>query len=279
MMSMVLALVLAVTFIYLIMAAQFESFKLPFIMMLTVPLVIIGVAIALTATQTAIGITTFIGVIILVGIAVNNGIVMLDFVNQQKRKGLSTYDALVESVKLRTRPIVMTSVTAILGMVPIAIGMGEGAEMQQPMAIAVIGGLISSTVLTLVFIPVMYSLFDKETRSRRTPYVVVSDYDESGEERRMYLPAHEAGRPSTYKSTQAEDIEEVDDEKAPADPEPRDAEDRHEEMTEEQNEEYQEEEKQENNTSTDRETNDLSKDELLDLLESIVKRNKNDNEK
>lgn len=118
---------------------------------------------------------------------------MLDFVNQQKRKGLSTYDALVESVKLRTRPIVMTSVTAILGMVPIAIGMGEGAEMQQPMAIAVIGGLISSTVLTLVFIPVMYSLFDKETRSRRTPYVVVNDYDESGEERRMYLPAHEAG--------------------------------------------------------------------------------------
>ncbi|GAK14441.1 RND multidrug efflux transporter [Geomicrobium sp. JCM 19039] len=204
---------------------------------------------------------------------------MLDFVNQQKRKGLSTYDALVESVKLRTRPIVMTSVTAILGMVPIAIGMGEGAEMQQPMAIAVIGGLISSTVLTLVFIPVMYSLFDKETRSRRTPYVVVNDYDESGEERRMYLPAHEAGRPSAYKSTQAEDIEEVDDEEAPADPEPRDAEDRHEEMREEQNEEYQEEEKQENNTSADRETNDLSKDELLDLLESIVKRNKNDNEK
>ena len=176
--SMILAIVLAAVFIYLIMAAQFESFKLPFIIMFTVPLVVIGLSIALVVTQTAIGITAFIGLIILLGIVVNNGIVMLDFVNQQKAKGMSTYDALVESVQLRTRPIIMTSATTILGMVPLALAIGEGSELQQPMAIAIIGGLISGTILTLFVIPVMYSLFDRETRGKRRYVTVEGDYYE-----------------------------------------------------------------------------------------------------
>ncbi|EZH67082.1 cation transporter [Bacillaceae bacterium JMAK1] len=267
--SMILALALAIIFIYLIMAAQFESFKLPFIMMLTVPLVIIGVAIALTATQTAIGITAFIGIIILVGIAVNNGIVMLDFVNQRKRAGMSTYDALVESVQLRTRPIVMTSVTAILGMVPIAIGMGEGAEMQQPMAIAVIGGLISSTLLTLVFIPVMYSLFDKETRSKK-PYVVVDDRE--GE--RRYLTATKEGNKDHVdpQNEQHAENETRQDEPRYATEETEDTEDRT--TTDEQStDDSSTVSEQKRETRAD----DLSKDEILDLLDTIVRRNKDEN--
>lgn len=237
---MILALVLAIIFIYLIMAAQFESFKLPFIMLMTVPLVLIGVTLALTLTQTAIGVTTFIGIIILVGVVTNNGIVMLDFVNQQKQKGMSTYNALVESVQLRTRPIVMTSLTAILGMVPIAFGFGEGAELQQPMAIAVIGGLISSTALTLIFIPVLYSLFDKETRSKnRTPRMVTIDgeYYEVDENNRVVkaLPEGEGQNDSNETS----------------------------------------EREQQNAESK----NELSRDDIVELLDSIVSRTKKDDDK
>ncbi|TSB45160.1 efflux RND transporter permease subunit [Alkalicoccobacillus porphyridii] len=176
--NMILAIVLAAIFIYLIMAAQFESLKLPFIIMFTVPLVVIGLAIALVVTQTAIGITAFIGLIILLGIVVNNGIVMLDFVNQLKARGLSTHDALVESVQLRTRPIIMTSATTILGMIPLALAFGEGAEFQQPMAIAIIGGLISGTILTLFVIPVVYSLLDSETRKKKKYITIEGEFYE-----------------------------------------------------------------------------------------------------
>ncbi|GAF15266.1 RND multidrug efflux transporter [Bacillus sp. JCM 19045] len=248
--SMIMALVLAIVFIYLIMAAQFESFKLPFIMLMTVPLVLIGVTIALTVTQTAIGVTTFIGIIILVGVVVNNGIVMLDFVNQQKRKGMSAYNALVESVQLRTRPIVMTSVTAILGMVPIALGFGEGAELQQPMAIAVIGGLISSTALTLIFIPVLYSLFDKETRSKKNPKFVTIDgeYYEVDEQNRATktLPQSKQDQSDEEATTTDEDQTQPEDE-----------------AKTEQNEEKR----------------DLSRDEIVNLLETIVSKSKKDDEK
>ncbi|AIC94727.1 efflux RND transporter permease subunit [Shouchella lehensis] len=246
--SMILALVLAIIFIYLIMAAQFESFKLPFIMLMTVPLVLIGVTLALTLTQTAIGVTTFIGIIILVGVVTNNGIVMLDFVNQQKQKGMSTYNALVESVQLRTRPIVMTSLTAILGMVPIAFGYGEGAELQQPMAIAVIGGLISSTALTLIFIPVLYSLFDKETRSKnRTPRMVTIDgeYYEVDENNRVVkaLPEGE-GQNGSQETSERVDLNESE--------------------REQHNAEFK---------------NELSRDDIVELLDSIVARTKKDDDK
>lgn len=168
--DMALAFILAIVFIYLVMAAQFESLKYPFVIMFTVPLMIIGVAIALTATRTPISLTAIIGIIVLAGIVVNNAIVIVDYINQKKESGLKTYDAIVISVKDRARPILMTALTTILGLVPLALGIGEGTEINQPMGITVIGGLISSTFLTLFVIPVVYSFFDKDTRRLNKMY-------------------------------------------------------------------------------------------------------------
>lgn len=163
-MDMLLALVLAVVFVYIVMAAQFESLKHPFVIMFTMPLTVIGVSIALTITRTPLSLMAIIGVIVLAGIVVNNAIVLVDYINQRKESGLGTYEAIIVSVKDRVRPILMTALTTILGLVPLALGIGEGTEMNQPLGISVIGGLISSTLLTLFVIPVIYSLFDKDTR-------------------------------------------------------------------------------------------------------------------
>ncbi|MBS4177328.1 efflux RND transporter permease subunit [Lederbergia citrea] len=162
--DMIMAFILAIVLIYIVMAAQFESFKYPFVIMFTVPLMVVGVAIALLAARIPLSIPALIGVIILAGIVVNNAIVIVDYINQRKQAGLSSFEALVESVKDRARPIMMTALTTILGLVPLALGIGEGTEMNQPMGITVIGGLVSSTLLTLFVIPVVYSLFDPETR-------------------------------------------------------------------------------------------------------------------
>lgn len=168
--DLILAFVLAIIFIYLVMAAQFESLKYPLVIMFTVPLMVIGVAIALTATQTPISLTAIIGIIVLAGIVVNNAIVIVDYINQKKENGLKTYDAMIISVKDRARPILMTALTTILGLVPLALGLGEGTEINQPMGIALIGGLISSTFLTLFVIPVVYSFFDRDTRRLNKMY-------------------------------------------------------------------------------------------------------------
>ncbi|WP_064092321.1 efflux RND transporter permease subunit [Rossellomorea aquimaris] len=162
--DMILALVLAIVLVYMVMAAQFESFKYPFVIMFTVPLMVIGVAIALAITQTPISISAIIGVIVLAGIVVNNAIVIVDYINQRKESGIESFDAIVEAVQDRARPILMTALTTILGLLPLALGLGEGTEINQPMGIAVIGGLISSTLLTIYVIPIVYSFFDKETR-------------------------------------------------------------------------------------------------------------------
>ncbi|MGG0719444.1 efflux RND transporter permease subunit [Robertmurraya massiliosenegalensis] len=168
--DLIMALALAIVLIYIVMAAQFESLKYPLVILFTVPLMVIGVAIALSLTRTPIGLTAMIGIIVLAGIVVNNAIVIVDYINQKKESGLKTYDAIVVSVKDRVRPILMTAVTTILGLIPLAIGIGEGAEIMQPMGIAVIGGLISSTLLTLFIIPIVYSFFDKETRKLNKMY-------------------------------------------------------------------------------------------------------------
>lgn len=164
--QMVLAFVLALTLIYIVMAAQFESLKYPFVIMFTVPLMVIGVAIGLYLTNTPIGITAIIGIIVLAGIVVNNAIVIVDYINKKKEEGMGSHEAIVVAVKDRTRPVMMTATTTILGLLPLAFGIGEGSEINQPMGITVIGGLISSTLLTLFIIPIVYSLFDKETRRR-----------------------------------------------------------------------------------------------------------------
>ncbi|MBY0120954.1 efflux RND transporter permease subunit [Bacillus sp. S/N-304-OC-R1] len=162
--EMIMAFVLAIVFVYLVMAAQFESLKYPFVIMFTVPLMVIGVSIALTSTRTPIGITVIIGIIVLAGIVVNNAIVIVDYINQRKLNGVLTYDAIISSVKDRARPILMTALTTILGLIPLALGIGEGTEINQPMGLTVIGGLLSSTFLTLFVIPVVYSLFDRDTK-------------------------------------------------------------------------------------------------------------------
>ncbi|MGN1402217.1 MAG: efflux RND transporter permease subunit [Bacillus sp. (in: firmicutes)] len=164
--QMALALVLSVIFIYFVMAAQFESLKYPFVIMFSVPLFVIGVSIGLTVTGTPLGLTAIIGIIVLAGIVVNNAIVIVDYINKRKDAGVPTYQALVTSVLDRVRPILMTSLTTILGLVPMALGIGEGTEINQPLGIVVIGGLISSTLLTLFVIPVVYSFFDKQTRKK-----------------------------------------------------------------------------------------------------------------
>lgn len=152
------ALILAIALVYMIMAAQFESLLNPFIIIFTIPFAMIGVITSLLITGRALGITAFIGIIMLAGIVVNNGIVMVDYINKLRRGGLGKSEAIVEGAQTRVRPILMTTLTTILALIPLALGIGEGAELQAPMATVVIGGLMVSTLLTLIVIPVLYSL-------------------------------------------------------------------------------------------------------------------------
>ena len=154
------ALLIAVALVYMILASQFESLLNPFIIMFTVPMAIAGGALALAITRRNVSVIAFIGVIILAGIVVNNAIVLIDYINIRRSRGESRTEAILNSGPRRLRPIFMTTLTTILGLIPMALGIGEGAEMEAPLATTVIGGLLYSTVLTLVYIPVVYSLFD-----------------------------------------------------------------------------------------------------------------------
>lgn len=145
--------------VFVVMASQFESVSSPFIIMFSVPFGISGVVLALWLTGTTFNVMTFVGVIMLVGIVVKNGIVMVDYINLNRERGNGIIRAVVAGGKSRLRPVLMTSLTAILGMLPLAISRGQGAEMWKPMAVTVIGGLTVSTLLTLVVVPVMYTLF------------------------------------------------------------------------------------------------------------------------
>jgi len=159
--SMQFALILAVFLVYLVMASQFESLIHPFVILFTIPLALVGAVLALFLTGTTINIVAMIGVIMLAGIVVNNAIVLVDLINQLRADGLAIRDAILEAGSARLRPILMTSLTTALGLLPMALGFGEGAEVRTPMAITVIGGLSVSTLLTLVVIPVVYSLMDR----------------------------------------------------------------------------------------------------------------------
>jgi HAE1 family hydrophobic/amphiphilic exporter-1 len=160
--SLMFALSLAIFLVYLVMASQFESLTHPFIILFTVPLAVVGVIFSLGITGTAISVIVLLGVIILAGIVVNNAIVLVDYANQLREQGMSKREALVEAGRVRLRPIVMTTLTTVLGLLPMSFGWGEGAEVRAPMAIAVMGGLVFSTLLTLVLIPVMYELLDRK---------------------------------------------------------------------------------------------------------------------
>lgn len=158
--SLMLALALAVFLVYLVMASQFESFLHPFVIFFSIPLAAVGAIWALWLTGSPLSVVVFIGFILLAGIVVNNAIVLIDLVNQLRDSGTPLYDAVREAGASRLRPILMTTLTTTLGLLPLATGLGDGAEIRAPMAITVIGGLVVSTVLTLVVIPVMYVVLD-----------------------------------------------------------------------------------------------------------------------
>jgi len=151
--SLRFALILAFILVYMIMAAQFENFWQPFIIMATVPLAIIGVVIALFVTGTSVNVVAILGVIMLGGIVVNNGIVLIDYLNLLLSKGKSAEEAIIEASKARLRPILMTAMTTVLGLLPMAFALGEGSELRSPLAISVIGGLLIATFLTLLVVP------------------------------------------------------------------------------------------------------------------------------
>ncbi|NLO89889.1 MAG: efflux RND transporter permease subunit [Clostridia bacterium] len=154
------ALILAIVLVYMILAGQFESFIYPFVIMFSIPVSIVGVVLGLLLTGRTFNIPAFIGVIMLAGIVVNNAIVFVDYINQLRRKGLDRDEAILMAGPHRLRPILMTTLTTVLGMLPLAFGFGEGAEVRAPMATVLIGGLTTSTLLTLVFVPVMYVLLE-----------------------------------------------------------------------------------------------------------------------
>ncbi|MBI2384345.1 MAG: efflux RND transporter permease subunit [Gammaproteobacteria bacterium] len=186
--SLQLALALAVFLVYLVMASEFESLIHPFVILFTIPLALIGAVLALYLTGSVINVIALIGMIMLAGIVVKNGIVLLDLVNRLREEGMDRTQALLEGGRARLRPILMTTLTAVLGLLPMAIGAGEGAEVRAPMAITVIGGLTVSTLLTLVVIPVVYTLLDRESHEALASVPSPLVGEGQGEGRRVARP-------------------------------------------------------------------------------------------
>jgi HAE1 family hydrophobic/amphiphilic exporter-1 len=159
---------LALILVYMILAAQFESFVHPFTILMAVPLALVGAIVALWLTGQGLNTMSLIGGVILVGIVVNDAIVKVDFINQARARGQELQAAILEAGRVRLRPIVMTTVTTVLGLFPMALGIGRGSDLRAPLAIAVIGGLIVATALTLIVVPVVYQTVER-VRSAFTP--------------------------------------------------------------------------------------------------------------
>ncbi len=156
-----LALILGVLLVYMVMASLFESFKHPFVILFSIPFAMIGVIWSLLLTNLRLNVDSFIGIILLTGIVVNNAIVLIDYINNLRRKGLGLSEAIQEAGRTRLRPVLMTAITTMVGLLPLATFQGEGAEEWRCLATVVIGGLAVSTLVTLVFIPTLYSIFEK----------------------------------------------------------------------------------------------------------------------
>jgi HAE1 family hydrophobic/amphiphilic exporter-1 len=171
-MLMMISLIL----VYLIMASQFESLKMPFIIMFSIPFAFSGVAIALFITDTTLSVISGIGAVMLIGIVVKNAIVLVDFINLMRERGHELYEAIAISGRSRLRPVIMTSATTILGMLPLAMSKGSGSELWSPMGVAVIGGLVFSTMVTLILVPVVYAIFSKRGE-RNKNLAVYSEFD------------------------------------------------------------------------------------------------------
>jgi HAE1 family hydrophobic/amphiphilic exporter-1 len=156
---------LALVLVYMILAAQFESFAHPFTIITAVPLALVGAVLALIISGEGLNTMSLIGVVILVGIVVNDAIVKVDFINQMRATGRGLREAILEAGRVRLRPILMTTVTTVLGLTPMAMGIGRGADLRAPLAIAVIGGLTVATLLTLIVVPVVYSVIESVAAS------------------------------------------------------------------------------------------------------------------
>jgi HAE1 family hydrophobic/amphiphilic exporter-1 len=159
--SLTLAMVLAVFLVYIVMASQFESFMHPFLILFTIPMALIGVYLVLYVLAIPLGITVYIGMITLVGIVVNNAIILIDYINTLRKRGLEKLEAIKQAGAVRLRPILITTATTVLALLPMALGLGEGTEIRTPMAVTIIAGLLSATFLTLVLIPIVYNKFSK----------------------------------------------------------------------------------------------------------------------
>ncbi|MGE5498022.1 MAG: efflux RND transporter permease subunit, partial [Syntrophothermus sp.] len=158
--NILISLALAIIFVYIVLAMQFESFVYPFSIMLSLPMAIIGAIMALIIANSTLSVMSMIGIIMLMGLVTKNAILLIDYANICRERGMSRTEALLTAGPTRLRPILMTTFAMIFGMVPVALGMGEGGEFRSPMGQAVIGGLITSTMLTLLVVPVVYALID-----------------------------------------------------------------------------------------------------------------------
>jgi multidrug efflux pump subunit AcrB len=175
--DLIVAAVMALLLVYMVLASPFKSIIDPLVIMFSVPLGVSGVFIMLYATGTKLSVNSFMGIIMMVGIVVSNGVLLVDFANVLRRRGKSLFDATVEAGRTRLRPILMTTIATVLGLIPMALGIGEGSETNLPLARAVIGGLLVSTFFTLFLVPSLYTVFDRFAK-RRAP-----DEDDAVEER------------------------------------------------------------------------------------------------
>jgi HAE1 family hydrophobic/amphiphilic exporter-1 len=183
MMDLALLLVLSLILTYLVMASQFESMKMPFIIMFSIPFAFSGVILAHMVTGITMSVISMVGGVMLVGIVVKNAIVLVDYINLMRERGLELREAIIVSGKSRLRPVLMTSITTILGMLPLAMSKGSGSEIWSPMGIAVIGGLIFSTMVTLILIPVIYMMMLRrsEKKKKRVEYSFLNGNGENNQ--------------------------------------------------------------------------------------------------
>ena len=164
--KMVLMMIIGILLVYLIMVAQFQSLRSPFIIIFTLPLAFTGGMIALLISNQVLSVVSMMGFVMLVGIVVNNGIVLVDCINRFRLEGMDMDAAIVEAGAVRMRPVIMTAATTVLGLIPLALGIGQGAEMMQPLALTCIGGLVYATVTTLFIIPIMYKWLSRRNMEK-----------------------------------------------------------------------------------------------------------------
>jgi HAE1 family hydrophobic/amphiphilic exporter-1 len=169
--DLAMLLLLSVLLVFIVMASQFESFAMPFVIMFSIPFAFTGVILALFITGTTLNVIAALGAVLLIGIVVKNGIVLVDFINLMRDRGMKLTEAILVAGKSRLRPVLMTAFTTILGMLPLALSRGEGSEIWSPMGITVIGGLIFSTIVTMVIVPLMYSFIGRSGERNKTMHV------------------------------------------------------------------------------------------------------------